>query len=495
MRSQINAYLLLLLSIAMGFTSCKKWDSHTAVSNADLDQNLLQAISSNADLSTFRAYISKTGLDSMLQASKTFTVWAPTNSALQSLDPAIVSDMSRLKAFILNHIANQSYLTRDVQGSTRVPVANGKYVNFTPSKFDDANIKASRFVKNGTLYTIDKGVVVLPNIWDFINSTTSQYAQNSFVAALNFDSFDPSLAVVDSISANTGLPVYKPGTGVVPKNQFREKIFDLGREDMQYTYFVVQNANFTVESDSLKKYYATPNTATTDTLSKWNTVKDFAVEGVYPSTALNGLVSKFGTPIPIDPANIVETKKMSNGIVYVLSKLDIKTADKFKTIYVQGENPDGFLSKKSGNTFYRLRTNPVTGQQFWDLMISGHGTTGYYSYYDLPETPSLTYKVYALGQNDFQTGSSSSGYGAFSEKIVAKYLDPAGPVTLATLTYAVPLAFNPPPSGAVNAAAYDEVLIGNLVVTNYGTVEIQLTANSSSTPMVLDYVKLVPQLP
>jgi len=219
------------------------------------------------------------------------------------------------------------------------------------------------------------------------------------------------------------------------------------------------------------------------------------VEGVYPSTALNGLVSKFGTPIPIDPANIVETKKMSNGIVYVLSKLDIKTADKFKTIYVQGENPDGFLSKKSGNTFYRLRTNPVTGQQFWDLMISGHGTTGYYSYYDLPETPSLTYKVYALGQNDFQTGSSSSGYGAFSEKIVAKYLDPAGPVTLATLTYAVPLAFNPPPSGAVNAAAYDEVLIGNLVVTNYGTVEIQLTANSSSTPMVLDYVKLVPQLP
>jgi hypothetical protein len=59
----------------------------------------------------------------------------------------------------------------------------------------------------------------------------------------------------------------------------------------------------------------------------------------------------------------------------------------------------------------------------------------------------------------------------------------------------VPLAFNPPPSGAVNAAAYDEVLIGNLVVTNYGTVEIQLTANSSSTPMVLDYVKLVPQLP
>ena len=490
-----NKYWFLLSIVVIGFSACKKWDNHTAVSNADLNQNLLQAISSNSDLSTFRGYISKTGLDTMLQASKTFTVWAPTNNALQSLDPTIVNDVSRLKTFVLNHIANQSYLTRDVQGTSRVAMANGKYISFSASKFDDANITTSKFVNNGTLYTIDKGIVVLPNIWEFVNASTAQYAQNSFVAALNFNAFDPSLAVVDSISANTGLPVYKPGTGLVPKNQFKEKVYDLGREDKQYTYFVLQNANFTVESDSLKKYYATTSAATTDTLSRWNTVKDFAVEGVYPASALTGLLSKFGTPIPIDPANIVETRKMSNGIVYILSKLDIKTSDKFKTIYVQGENPNGFLSNKSGNTFYRLRTNPITGQQFWDLMISGHGTTGYYSYYDLPETPSLTFKVYALGQNDFQTGTSSANYGAFSENVVIKYLASPAPVTLATLPFAVPLAFNPPPSGAVNSVAYNEVLLGNLVVTNYGTVEIQLTASSSSTPMVLDYVKLVPQLP
>ena len=476
-------YLFLVMSMVLGFTACKKWDDHTAVTNKDLNQNLLDAISSNSDLSTFRQFISKTGLDSLLNASKTFTVWAPTNNALQSLDPSIVNDVAKLKNFVLNHIANQSYLIRDLQGTARVPMVNGKYINFTPSKFDDASINATKFVNNGTLYTIDKGIVVLPNIWDFVNSTTSQYAQNSFVAALNFNDFDPSLAVVDSISANTGLPVYRPGTGIVAKNQFKEKVYDLSREELQFTYFVIQNANFTVESDSLKKYYATTRTTSTDTLAKWNTVKDFAVEGVYTSSQLSGLVSKFGTPIPINPADIIETKKMSNGIVYVLSKLDIKTNDKFKTITVQGESPHGFLSTKSGNTFYRLRTNPLTNQQYADLMISGHGTTGYYAYYDLAETPSITYKVYGLAQNDFQAA-------AFSENVIVKYLTAPAPVQLANLLYAIPAATN---NGVVNAGAYNEVLLGNLVVTSYGTIEIQLTANSSSTPMVLDYLRLVPQ--
>jgi uncharacterized surface protein with fasciclin (FAS1) repeats len=483
MRSK-NKYLYLLLGLVVGLSACKKWEDHTAVTSPDLNQNLLQAISANADLSTFRQFISKTGLDSLLQASKTYTVWAPTNQALQSLDPALVNDVAKLKSFVLNHIANQSYLTRDVQANTRVPVISGKYIGFTSTKFDDANISNTKSVNNGTLYTIDKGILVLQNIWDYITSTTGQYTQNSFIAALNFNSFDPSQAVIDSVSSNTGLPVYKPGTGIVVKNQFKERVYDLSREDKQYTYFVVQNPNFTVESDSLKKYYATTSITSTDTLSKWNTVKDFAIEGVYASNALNGLVSKFGTPIPVNPADIVETRKMSNGIVYVLSKLDIKTSDKFKTIIVQGENPNGFLSNKSGNTFYRLRTNPLTGASYWDLMISGHGTTGYYAYYNLAEIPTLTYKVYALAQNDFQTG-------ALVQKILARNITvPAAPDTMANFTHNVPLATV---NGVVNAAAYTEILLGNIVVTRYGTINLQLLANSSSTPMVLDYLRLVPQ--
>jgi uncharacterized surface protein with fasciclin (FAS1) repeats len=478
-----NKYLLVLLASVVGLSACKKWDNHIAVTDQNLNQNLLQALSSNSDFSTFRQFVSKTGLDSVLEASKTYTVWAPNNAALQSLDPAIANDPVKLKNFVLNHISNLSYLTRDVKGSLRIKMLSGKYIGFTTSKFDSANIIASKYVSNGILYTIDKGIVVLPSIWDFINSTTTQYAQNSFIAALNFNDFDPSLATVDSINSTTGQPVYHPGTGIVVKNKFKQQVYDLSREDKQYTYFVVADAGFKLESDSLQKYYATASTTATDTLAKWNTVKDFAVEGVYAANQLAGLVSKSGVPIPVDPSDIIQTIKTSNGVVYVLSKLDVNTADKYPNIIVQGENPDGFLTIKSGNTFYRQRTNPITGKIFSDLMISGHGITGYYAYYDLPETPTMTYQVYALAQNDFQTG-------AFVQKVVFRDMTQLTQPVITTLTHNVPLAFT---GGAVNPAAYNEILLGTLTVTNYGTVEIQLTANSSSTPMVLDYLRLVPQ--
>ena len=178
---------------------------------------------------------------------------------------------------------------------------NGKYNNFLSNKLEDATItSADKYVKNGVLHIIDKYILVLPNLWDHINSTTAQYTQNSFIAGLNFSTFDPSLAVIDSISSSTGLPVYHPGTGIVIKNSFNEKVFDTRREDKQYTYFIIENAGFTLKADSLKPYFKSSATATTDSLDKWNIVKDQVVDILYPTVASLPavLVSKFGIPIP-----------------------------------------------------------------------------------------------------------------------------------------------------------------------------------------------------
>src|SRR3954447_22854739 len=122
---RLKTFVLFAFVVLIG--ACKKWDDHVAVTNQDLTQNLLQAISANPDLSKFREYLGKTGLDSLLQSSKTFTVWAPGNAALQSLDPALVADVAKLKAYLGNHIAYQSYFTRNAQTPVRVPMLNGKY--------------------------------------------------------------------------------------------------------------------------------------------------------------------------------------------------------------------------------------------------------------------------------------------------------------------------------------------------------------------------------
>jgi hypothetical protein len=116
----------------------------------------------------------------------------------------------------------------------------------------------------------------LQNIWEFVNATTGQYAQSAYLVSLNYNAFDPSKAIIDSISAITGLPIYRPGTGIVQRNYFNDKVYDLKREDKEYTYFVMQDANFIVEADSLKNYFSAFTTASTDSLTRWNVVKDLA---------------------------------------------------------------------------------------------------------------------------------------------------------------------------------------------------------------------------
>ena len=483
--------LFFIAIVALGFASCKKWDDHIEVANQDLSQNLSQAIAANSNLSTFSSYIKQAGVDTILQSSKTFTVWAPTNAALQGLDPAIVNDKAKLRSFVLNHISNQSYFTRDLQTTIRIAMLSGKYNNAGGGKFEDANITSSdKFVSNGVLHTIDKAVLVLPNLWEFISSTASQYAQNAYLASLNYTDFDPTLAIVDSISATTGLPVYKPGTGFVVKNKFNDRVFDLRREDKQYTYFVIADANFKVEADSLLKYYATGNNTSTDSLAKWFTTRDLVVEGLYPAAALNNLVSKYGVAIPVSAANITQTIKVSNGLVHVVSKLDIPTVSKFKEIKIEGENPSGFSrDDKRGNTNYRIKLDSL-GQVFSDLMVSGHAVTGFYAYYRLSEIPSIKYKMYVRGVNDFQTA-------AFPQRLETYLYSPPSTYTqLASFVHNVPLS-------STGASAYNEVYLGDVTVTNFGTLEIRLVAQNTpsgtaapvagTNPIVLDYIRLVPQ--
>lgn len=473
---KIIAGIVLFFTIIS--TGCNKWKDHTAIASQDLTQNLLQAVSANPELSKFREYVGLAGLDSVLQASKSFTVWAPNNAALQTIDPATVADKVKLKAFILNHISNQLYFTKDVVVPVRILMLSGKYNNFSTVKFDEAAlISTNKFVSNGVLHTINAMVPPLQNIWDFIGATTAQYAQNAYVKGLNFNAFDPTQATIDSISVVTGLPVYHPGTGLVPRNLFNDRVYDMKREDKQYTYFVMQDANFVVEADSLKPYFATTTTTATDSLTRWNVVKDLAYDVPY-QTALQfpqPLVSRSGISVPVNIANVVDVKRMSNGYVYIMSKIDVPTKSKFLPVTIEGEFPSGFLQNdKTGNISYRLRLNPVTGTNFNDILISGHAVTTFYSFYRVNEMPSVKYQVYAKATNDFQTGAFNQTINAWNTSLGA---------LIGTLTHAVPLF--------TATGAYNEVYVGDITNTRYGTIDWRITAVTTG-PILLDYLRLVP---
>jgi len=490
--------LLYTFFFAFFLSGCKKWDDHTKPLTQDLSKNLSEEISQRSNLSKFYEYLGKTGLDKELASSKTYTVWAPTNDALQSLDPATASDSAKLRVFLSNHIALGSYFIRNAQPAARVAMLNGKRVSFSQNKFDEATItEADKYVGNGVLHIIDKMAPVYTNAWELLNNTKGTYQQSAYILSLTKKVFDPTNAVIDSISSTTGQPVYHPGTDSVLRNAFNTEVYDLQDESKVYTYFILNNTGFSSEIQKLTPYFKTSTPDSTNNLSSFGVVKDLIVEGLYTIDQLPPvLTSKFGVKIPIDKSKIIETRKMSNGIAYVFSGINFDVKEKIPAVIVQGENYRGFfdangteVSPRQNNTsavFVRSRVNPNTGKLFTDMFSYGHGISALSAQYQVTRLPSVKYKVYWVAVNDTLIVYNRINPVTFNQRLA---------MGVRTTNY---LPATPTTGMAVTPNNYNEVYLGDYVQSSYGTLNMFLTANASTAAgtnsLNLDYIKLVPDL-
>ncbi|WP_315817797.1 fasciclin domain-containing protein [Paraflavitalea speifideaquila] len=174
----------------------------------------------------------------MIASSKTFTVFVPTNTALATLDPALVNDAPKLRLFVANHIANQIYQTASVTAPLRLKMLSDKYNNMLGRKLEDANItEADHYAKNGVFHIIDKLVPALPNAWEFLEtSPLAPGKQREYLLSLYRNVFDTTNAVQIGVDPTTGQPVYQPGTDSVRTNLFWRNVHDLRDESKQFTF-------------------------------------------------------------------------------------------------------------------------------------------------------------------------------------------------------------------------------------------------------------------
>ena len=179
-----NRFTILLAAIftVTAFATCtKKWEDHNQITDPAIKSNLMEAVQA-AKLTRFSDLLIKSGFDKIITSSKNFTIWAPTDSALRALDPAIESDSTKLRAFVGNHISNQSYVGSGSTASQRIKMLNGKFNTFSFSKFDEANILTANLIaNNGIIHIVDKIVLPVDNIWEFVNKTTVAPLMKNFL--------------------------------------------------------------------------------------------------------------------------------------------------------------------------------------------------------------------------------------------------------------------------------------------------------------------------
>ncbi len=518
MTNQYRNCLILFMFVASVFVSCKsQWDSHDLITDPSLNVNLLQQINGNTNVSLFSQYVAKSKYASLLASSKSFTVWAPNNAAMQKVDPGVLTDTARLNQFVGNHISYQLYTTGTPQPTVRVQMISGKSETFSKTTIETATIlTADQYAANGVFHIINKAITPKLNIWDYVTNTgaatgttqgpgltTDGALEKAYLISQNYQIQDPNKATITGYDPLTGNPIYQPGTGLVNKNYYKDLTSaDPSDETKQYTFFVMADAGLNNELSKFSKYYTTSATDSTARVTTYNILKDLVVPGVYSTKKEPGtiampdtIVSPLGVKIPINMNDTIRSYNASNGKVYVMKDVFFRPVDKIQPIVIQGEsNPvfgtpgAWFKNDNSGraqNIYYRIKNDP-TGVQWKDIYIelnlaNGATFSQYWAGYPLNNVNTVTYKVYVRAINDSKT--------VFSEML--SFCKP-GPGNnnplLGTIPY-FPVTLN----------NYAEIYVGNYTNTAYGYNSMFVTGANNSTSgsnsLTFDYIKLVPVLP
>ena len=399
-----NKMVAVVVALAILAACTKKWDDHNQVTDTNLKNNLYAVISQTSGLSKFSDMLVKTGYDKIISSSKTYTVWAPTDQALQSLSAAILNDTAQLKLFVANHISNQSYLEGAATGAMRIQMLNGKYNNLTGTTFDSANIvTANQYAANGVFHIIDKFIPRYDNCWELLKNTSAVPLMKAFLLSQNYTFFDSTKATQIGADPATGRPIWDSTNAKITRNYFLDKAADVSDEAGQYTLVLMTDNAYTTETNKLAPWFKTSTTDSTSNLCQAYLVKDLAFKGLYtPAQLPDSLLSSYGVKTPMIKSAIVASYKTSNGIVYIMNQVDYTKENKFPPIYIQGENPSGFMAARTANTFYRIRYNPVTGKNFNDILMTNYNAANYFIYYIQKGMSSMRYNASWVAVNDIQ---------------------------------------------------------------------------------------------
>jgi len=486
----LSIILLLLLMLS----ACKDaWKSEELATETALDRNLMQQIAQNPDLSRFTALLRQVHYDALLEASKTYTVWAPTNDALAHVSQELLADTAWLKVFLGFHIAGQRHMAQQQEQIVRVQTISGKMVHFDQQYVEQvAMTEKDQLVANGVLHIISEVLLPKENIWQWITHFQEKGQQQQYIESLWGPQFDRNASTQIGVNEE-GLPIYD--SVFTLQNSYLNQVADLSDEKKEFTYLILDDAAFEQETSQLAKFFVDTTAELSAYRTHWNVVKDLVIAGkVTPDMFDQTLYSiKDSMTLRLHQADMVQQFEASNGMVYVVSKLDDDIHTKIKPIIVEGESP---VEVRDGKSITRRTRVDPNGVVFRDLLLQNHGVNGMWVRY-FPQVYSGTYNVYWRVIRDADLILTPAAGAADLVHFPMKVTwgdDPLTSPSTPGLGYIQEPVINQ--GDGTFSPNYEEQLIGQLTVDLYGRISIYLVGNTSTTngqnTLLLDYLKLEP---
>lgn len=242
--------LFFLLIIPLVLTGCtQSWNDHYDRSDSLPTTTLLSLMDGQPELSHFRHLITIAGMDSVLTATKTFTVWAPDNGALQNVDD---EDMEEVKRLVGNHIASGSYAS-STSRSQAIVMLNGKTKHYSTASsgeptFDGVKVVQSDIrAQNGLLHVIEDPVPYRYNILEYIESQENVSDMSQFISSFRELVYDAERSTLyDSVFVTYNRLLEHPRYG----------IGDIGDEDSLFTMIIPSNKAWQKAYEQVSPHFA-----------------------------------------------------------------------------------------------------------------------------------------------------------------------------------------------------------------------------------------------
>lgn len=345
---------LIFVSILGFFAACSPWEEHITVDGLR-GETLFQQLSENPKTTTFAAIVKKVGYDSLLNGDQMLTVFAPTNTALASVN---TDDTKAMLQLVKNHIAYSEYTIQEGGFNVgKVEMINAKNITINGLKLNGAGLNNTEgnyniAVENGVIHLMDDTIPFQKNIYEYLKSQTGSL-QTAFIQNQDKLIMDMEKSVQTGVNSD-GKPVYD--TVWINQNKFLEN-YPINDESKNFTYVLLPNNVIERIETKYSKYFVKPIASEQDSIVRSEFIKDCILAPV-EITSNGKYISIDGVNMDINASNIEEVYKASNGLIYKLSDADVKIYEnKLKTIIIQAENYD---EKYSNNTdAWSIRQNSV----------------------------------------------------------------------------------------------------------------------------------------
>ncbi|MBQ9558698.1 MAG: fasciclin domain-containing protein [Bacteroidaceae bacterium] len=339
-----------LLLLALAVTACQSdWNEHYDRSAGVSGASLMSLISADPDLSKFAQALHKTGIDSLLLSDQTYTVWAPTDNALASLD---LSDEAATLRLVNNHVAR---FCSPTSSTARIVMLNGKTMQYTDAAtFNGAPIaKANISAENGLLHKLSAQIPYKYNIRELMDADERFSEVSAFVARFDKKVYDERHSTpYDSVFTdyNPLLEHAKYGIG------------DLADEDSLFTMILPTDAAWQAELERVSPAFTAYNT---DEQAADSIRRTQAGQAILGGLTFRGIIDEEADSLTTVTGQVIkpvrdylagyERIEGSNGVIYVAtSRLNANDLCVWNHVLLnEAENMDSRVAMSGSNCYIR----------------------------------------------------------------------------------------------------------------------------------------------